>query len=281
MRPGISDKLLIIIGNILLRRFWIAASFVLSLVATVPAGAADLPSTAVAPVMPSLPPPAFSWTGFYIGVNAGGGIDHFAFSDAFNLPGGFELGRSGITSSGPVIGGQVGYNYQLDNVPFIGHAVVGVEADSDWASLTGWVTTNTKFSGPAVFGTRFENFGSLRARVGYNFDHLLLYLTGGPSFGTTENYFSVAGVSGSQTTTRFGDPLHGFTAAGVGAEYALDNHFSVRAEYLYDCILAHWVNFETPNGQVGFNSRSMYHIVRLGLNYKFDLFEPAPVVAKY
>ena len=41
--------------------------------------AADLPTTKGPPPAPYLPPPAFSWTGFYIGVNGGWG-----FTDTHN-----------------------------------------------------------------------------------------------------------------------------------------------------------------------------------------------------
>ncbi|MFZ3177917.1 MAG: hypothetical protein WA150_08165 [Methylovirgula sp.] len=47
------------------------------------------------------------------------------------LPGGAASGITATTERGPLFGGQVGYNYQLANVPLIGHAVVGIEADSD------------------------------------------------------------------------------------------------------------------------------------------------------
>jgi len=60
------------------------------------------------------------------------------------------------------------------------------------------------------------------------------------------------------------------------------DNFSVKAEYIYDCISAHYKSLSTPAGRVGFNTRSMCHIARVGLNYHFDfLAPPAPVVAKY
>lgn len=48
------------------------------------------------------------------------------------LPGGAASGITAMTERGPLFGGQVGYNYQLANVPLIGHALVGIEAHSDW-----------------------------------------------------------------------------------------------------------------------------------------------------
>ncbi len=233
--------------------------------------------------MPVAPAPEFNWTGFYIGANGGYGLDHFAFPYWFYFAdGATALGRSGITSSGGLLGGQIGFNYQLSNLPFIGHAVVGIEADEQWSDING-STYITNGSVGGTIGTRFENFGTLRARVGYNFDRLLVYWTGGLTYGTTESYYNnIGGFSGSLTETRTGLAPR-VDVVGIGAEYALANNFSIKAEYLYDCIIAHYESFALPDaGSINFNSRSMYHIGRIGLNYKFDWLSPsAPESAKY
>jgi outer membrane immunogenic protein len=255
------------------------AFVIASIIAASAATAADLPSRAEPPIMPPLPPAPYNWTGFYVGVNGGVGLDHFAFPYKFTLPGTVE-GTSGITSRGAVLGGQIGYNYELTNLPIIGHAVVGVEVDSDWSAVAGTNTAGT-LAGTATFGTRFEDFGTARLRVGYNFDRLLVYLTGGLTYGTTETYYSIAGLSGATTATYTGVfPRVG--VVGIGAEYALTNNFSIKAEYVYDFVGARWDSFSTPPSQVDFGTRSMYHIARIGLNYKLDLFSPpVPIVAKY
>jgi outer membrane immunogenic protein len=266
-------------GRIIARFFVVAAVVAAFSLPLRPALAADLPAIKGPPAY--LPPPvaAYDWTGFYAGVNAGYGIDHFGFPYMVTLPGGVVTGTSGITSTGGLVGGQIGFNYQLNNLPIIGHAVVGVELDDQWAGISG--STNVP-AGPftATLGTRFQNFGTLRGRIGYNFDRLLLYVTGGLTYGTTKSYYSVAGFSGSRTETHTGLPFR-VDVVGIGAEYALTNHVSIKAEYLYDCVVSHYENFSFPGGSIGFNSRTMYHIARVGLNYKFDWFTPTPVVAKY
>ncbi|MGH6675577.1 MAG: outer membrane protein, partial [Xanthobacteraceae bacterium] len=188
--------------------------------------AADLPNTKEAPLAP--PVSAFDWTGFYVGVNSGYGLDHVSLPYILTLPGGTASGVSAMTERGPLFGGQVGYNYELENVPLLGHAVVGIEADSDWADINGSAGAATPF-GSAVFGTRIENFGTLRGRVGYNFDRLLLYIGGGISYATVESYYSGPGYSSATTTTRL--PLR-FSAYTIGAEYALSNNWTIRAEYM-------------------------------------------------
>ncbi len=245
--------------------------------------AADLPDTKSAPVY-TPPPPEFSWTGFYVGVNAGAGLDHFAFPYHVYLPDDEGVGSSGITSAGPVAGGQIGFNYQIEGLPIIGHAVVGIEADDDWGAVRGSSTVYTNGGSPVNFGARFDNFGTLRLRVGYNFDRLLFYLTGGLTYGSNVTSFNIPtyGYSDSLRTTHTGLPFNVDTV-GLGVEYAIDDHWSVKGEYLYDCVEAYYNRF-TPatDARVSFNTRMMYHIARLGVNYKFDLFgSSTPVVAKY
>ncbi len=73
-----------------------------------------------------------------------------------------------------------------------------------------------------------------------------------------------------------------FGVVGIGAEYAITDHFSVKAEYLYDFNGARWDQLNSPaTGIVGFGTRAMYHIARLGLNYKFESFGGAPIESKY
>ena len=64
---------------------------------------------------PPPPAPAYNWTGFYVGINGGGGFGHSDWSNA--------LGTNGYNLSGAVVGGTIGYNYPL------GQAVFGLEGD--------------------------------------------------------------------------------------------------------------------------------------------------------
>lgn len=254
-----------------------------------PVRAADLPSKIEPPVFQPPPPAEFSWTGFYAGVNVGGGIDHFAFPYSINVlePNNFVAGRNCITATGPFGGIQAGYNYEL---PFF-HIVTGFEIDSDVSGIRGQTTaTGTLFFGApvtAAFGSKFEDFGTARVRLGYAWGRFLPYLTAGFTYATTETYYSLATpalfTTGSITETRTGVFPH-VGAFGIGLEYAIDSHFTVKAEYLYEFINSRAVLFTPALGStVDFNTRTMYHIGRVGLNYKFDWLSPlaAPVVAKY
>jgi outer membrane immunogenic protein len=251
------------------------------------ARATDLPSTTQAPVFQP-PPPEYSWTGFYLGIHAGGGVDHFGFPFDVHIPGGgFGKGTNGITATGPIGGLQVGFNYEL---PFF-HIIAGVEIDNSASGIRGQTTVNgTLLSGvpaTATFGSKFEDFGTARIRLGYVWGRFMPYLTGGFTYGTIETFYSVSAPgffnTGSSTATRSGVFPH-VGVAGIGVEYAIAPHFTLKAEYLYDFINARRTTFvPVPGSAISLGTRTMYHIVRAGLNYHFDWLSPpaTPIVAKY
>jgi outer membrane immunogenic protein len=254
------------------------------------AGAADA-ARAAEPLAVPPPPPEFSWTGFYVGVHAGAGVDHFGFPFAISVPGpagGTVIGTSGITAGGPIAGVQAGFNYEL---PFF-HIVAGIEIDNSGSFIRGDNTESRLLpngaSVTADFGTKFVDFGTVRLRLGYAWGRFMPYLTAGFSYGTIETSFSAVGpgffAAGSSTATRTGVPFVRTGAYGAGVEYAIAPNLTVKAEYLYEAIIARPVLFvPAPGPTVSFNTRTMYHIGRVGLNYKFDWLSPtaAPVVAKY
>jgi outer membrane immunogenic protein len=242
--------------------------------------AADLPVDK-SPLIAPAPPPAFSWTGFYAGVSGGYGIDHVSYPFAFNDGPAYAPGRSGLTERGGAVGLQIGYNYQLSDLPLVGdHLVIGVEGDAAWSGINGASTTPTAF-GPATFGTRIETFGGIEGRVGYAFDRLLIFFQGGVPYATTKSYYNAEGFSGSSTETRF--RIGRQNLVGAGAEYAFDQNWSVRADYVYSFVGAWWKSFSpAPGVNIGYMTRTSFHTVRASVDYHFDLFAPAtPVVAKY
>jgi outer membrane immunogenic protein len=201
----------------------------------VPAMAADL-SPARAPVYTKAPAPvpAFSWTGFYIGANIGGGWATATDSATLTLTGVGTFGAStSSTASGVIGGGQIGYNWQAGNVVF------GVEADFDGS---GERSTSTLLCPTAACGAiissatatdKVEDFGTVRGRLGLAFDRWLVYATGGASWQTVNSVYAVtaAGLTtgvASSTTTRGG------YAVGGGVETALwGNNWIGGVEYLY------------------------------------------------
>ncbi len=248
--------------------------------------AADLPSRRVAPSAPVYVPPVFTWTGFYAGVNAG-----YAFgasneakttgSAGFSnlIPGGIAPGALKVDGSGFIGGGQIGYNYQINQIVF------GLEADIQYVDNK----KSSSFIGAPILGTQLNTtaeselryLGTVRARLGYTpVDRLLVYATGGLAYGDVRTTTSVLGVQagGLQWAGSKSDMKVGYTV-GAGAEYALTNNWTLRGEYLYYDLGKQTVaasgngavrSVAALNG-VDYLSRTETkgHIVRAGLNYKF------------
>ena len=101
-----------------------------------------------------------NWSGFYLGAMGGYAQEN----------------SSGIgTLSGGFAGGTAGYNWQMGNI------VLGVEADAAWADI------GARVGNPALSAleTRIRDMGTVRGRVGYAFDQVLIYGTGGYGGPTT------------------------------------------------------------------------------------------------
>ena len=115
---------------------WLKGVVIAALTAAgaVAAQAADLPTRKEAPAPVFVPP--LTWTGFYIGVNAGGvwGSGHLSstlFASGFPvLERDWPGGNFGGSQTGFIGGGQAGYNWQT------GSFVLGAETDFDWTSLS-------------------------------------------------------------------------------------------------------------------------------------------------
>ena len=158
------------------------------------AAAADL---SVAPLYKAPPPamaPAYNWSGFYLGVNGGGGWGHSNWDTSSD--------RIGL--SGGLVGGTAGYNWQ------IGSAVLGLEGDIDWANLKG---TNSSTLCPAGCSTSDTWLSTVRGRAGYAFGGVLPYVTGGLAVGDIRA--ATPGFPGASNTSA------GWTAGG-GIEFGVD-----------------------------------------------------------
>jgi outer membrane immunogenic protein len=161
------------------------------------ANAADL-GRPVYKAPPPSPPPVWSWTGFYIGVNAGGSIgrDPTSFSES----GIGTVVTDALSPAGFIGGGQLGYNYQ-----FAPNWVAGIEGDFQGASqkdsgCIGLCGGNPPIPSETLNITqKVEWFATLRARLGYTNGDWLWYVTGGGAWAQVHNDLvsSFFGVSGS------------------------------------------------------------------------------------
>jgi len=259
---------------------------------TAGAMAADLPSRRVAPA-PFVAVPVFTWTGFYLGVNAGygfsdngrGGLGTFiATPGSLSAPLGGYTGvvTNGFTrgsNDGFVGGGQIGYNYQIGNV------VIGVEADAQYADLNNVRGTSVVTLTPPVAGFigaqngnfgGIDYFGTVRGRLGYAFDRVLVYGTGGFAYGEGTN-LNNDGFGNFRTR---GGMRTGWTAGG-GLEYAFTPNITAKIEGLYVSLDRSRDNGfigtvgATPVFTTGFGrarNDSDFAVIRAGINYKFNSF---------
>jgi outer membrane immunogenic protein len=220
------------------------------------ASAADIAlAAAPAPVYlkaPVAPPPAFSWTGFYVGADVGGA---WARSDGrwdpldnFDQPNPAYFGEQpisgGMTGSGVLAGGHVGYNYQ-----FARSWVAGIEADWSWSNAKAtldqtWVSTDpvahpglVRPGAHTTLQTDLDSIATIRARAGYLVTpSLLLYGTGG--FALADADLKAVAQNEPNHDPRYIAPMStskwvsGYVVGG-GLEYAFQNRWSLRAEYLF------------------------------------------------
>jgi outer membrane immunogenic protein len=227
-------------------------------------------------------PAASTWTGFYVGASVGFAGDEFNYpvsaTDAFgNLVG---SGSAHLNSSGVIGGGQAGFNFQ-----FSGPFVAGVEADIQASSVTGEIGLNGQVAGTPFAGTagsRLGYLGTIRGRLGYAVlaNRGLVYATGGLAYGGV-NSFANGSISGTGLGISKDTTGTGWTIGG-GFEYALNDHWSFRTEYLFvDLGSAPIYNgplLGVPNVNLGVDTKAS--VFRAGVDYKFGGPEPV-VVAKY
>ena len=223
-----------------MKKYLLASVAALGLVAAGAASAADLPSRK-GPVAAPVYVPAFTWTGFYVGANAGYGWGNVNASSTW-------AGRTVAIgdTDGFIGGGQIGYNYQM------GQFVLGLEADLQAADLS---------TGSNAFGDRVKTdyFGTVRARVGVAFDRFLPYITAGWAYGNVKSSFSdLAGNIYSNDKSHTG----GY-AVGAGLEYAVTNNIIAGVEYMY-------VDLGEKNVlNTGVKIGNDFSVVRARLSYKF------------
>jgi outer membrane immunogenic protein len=197
---------------------------------------------------PPLAPVPYSWSGLYIGLNAG----YTSAKVTETASGGAGTASSNLP--GGIGGFQIGANYQT------GALVLGFEADFDGTMTTKSVT------GTGIAGTaQIPWIGTLRGRVGYAFDRILLYVTAG---GAATQLVSTVNVAGTTANTTF---THGAWTAGGGLEAAITEDLSARVEYLY--VDTGNINVAQVVGApvVTVTGRLQDNLVRVGVNYRLPV----------
>ena len=218
--------------------------------ATVAAFAITLPFIRIAAAAP--PPPAVTWSGYYIGGNIGYGWgdastdiatnwSDFTFPGLPGVPNSYALSTAHTQKLNGVIGGgQVGFNYQYGP-----KWVFGVEADfqgtdqrrSETLDVAfksticngspggGLCNSHAPFSGSSVtsYEARIDWFGTLRGRVGWLVtDQTLLYGTGGLAYGhvSVSGNYSLSAIVFTGVDT-FGPGTGAFSASKTTFGFAV------------------------------------------------------------
>jgi outer membrane immunogenic protein len=214
-----------------MRTFILAGTSILAL--STAALSADM--AVKAPVRAATP---FTWTGGYLGVNAGwvrGSTDLSwsptttggpAFQSAF-----VAATTSGNTTTGFTAGGQIGYNWQTGNI------VMGIEGDLNATDLSGsrrFLLTIPGFTLDTV-NQIFQSswLATLRGRVGFTADRFLVYGTGGLALANVSTTDTYASITFGDTFTNSSSQVRAGWSAGGGVEYAFTGNWSGKLEYIH------------------------------------------------
>jgi outer membrane immunogenic protein len=238
------------------------------------AQAADMPVKAA----PAAAPPPFSWTGFYIGVHAGGawGTVESEFPLGTIRDTALVLPISSHTINGFVAGGQVGYNWQVN--PWL---VFGIEGQFSWTDASG--------STPCLLIVKctaeVNSITTVGARIGYAMDRTMIYIKGGVAWADTDFTADVLGAgifTFNASSTRTGGMI------GAGIEHAFAPNWSAKIEYNFMDFNTDNLGFrfcvrnECSSDTINVDVSQKIHLVKFGLNYRFNWGTPAaPVAARY
>jgi outer membrane immunogenic protein len=279
---------------------------VAALIAT-PVLAADMAVKMPVKAPPPMPAPVYNWTGWYVGGNLG-----YSWAKAntdfdaqpvtvnatvnggpytFDIPG--FTGSQSVKPAGMIGGGQIGYNWQYSPT-----WVAGLEADIQASGEKHSNSFTTSSTSPDVDGgigllhligtavTNYEAkiswFGTVRGRIGYLWDRLMLYATGGLAYGevgvngtSTVNSRLFASTFSIATALGHSQINAGWTL-GAGLEGPLIGNWTLKAEYLYidlgslnDPDLPSTVIGSVTGGQTTTRTHFTDNILRIGLNYQF------------
>lgn len=201
-------------------------------------------------------PSVYDWTGFYIGPHVGYGwsTKDWSFTDTD--------GQDSVTDDfsydmkGWLVGGQAGADYQM------GWLVIGVEGDFSWT----WIDGDGNREDEQNIDSSIDWIAMLTPRVGVALDRVLIYGKGGVAWVREEHEFTETHKYSSESQSDRGTES-GWTL-GAGVEYAVDDNWSVKAEYNYINLgksNADFTDIEDDDAEL----KQHIHLVKAGVNFRF------------
>ena len=217
---------------------------------------------------------AYDWSGFYIGLNGGGGWSGKCWDLVTNILGApvVPAASEGChTATGAVAGGQFGYRWQA------GAWVFGLEAQGDWANLTGSNGPSLLAGGGGSDRSTIDAIGLFTGQVGYAWNNVLFYVKGG-AIATHDNYEGFITATGfvfdRASETRWGG------AVGAGLDFGVTQNIVVGIDYVHGFMGSRTNSFAfVGNGAFSRadSIRQDIDIVTARISYKFG----GPIIAKY
>ena len=197
----------------------------------------------------------FSWSGLYVGANVGANLYRDRTVEVFTATGGPTNLEYPYKSKGTSFGINLGADYQFGNI------VVGAAGDFDMARINGGFEDLPIGKGR----DRIHWQATLRGRLGYAVDRVLIYGTGGLAAAQISNTYTFVPTNTSET---FKDVKYGWTL-GAGVDVAVTDNWIIGMEYRHvdfnafqnDSVVA----FPGLTGKQNPSSDSL----RISLNYKF------------
>jgi len=237
---------------------------------SVPASAADLAPSVYAKAPAVVSSPLYDWSGFYIGINGGGGSAHKCWDLVADVAGDLPGPEGCHDATGGTFGGQIGYRWQSANWVF------GVEGQGNWANFSG--SNVSSLFAPDFNQSRVDGFGLITGQIGYAWNNVLFYVKGGAAV-TGDRYDAFDGNTGltlaSANDTRWGGTV------GAGLEFGFAPNWSLGVEYDHLFMGTRNINLNDLTGAF-FQTESISQDVDIGLvrlNYRFGGWG-APVTAR-
>ncbi|WFU68471.1 outer membrane beta-barrel protein [Bradyrhizobium sp. CB2312] len=255
-----------------MNKILIGAIGAMALSLSAPASAADLAARPYTKAPPPVVATVYDWSGFYIGINGGGGSARKCWD--FVGVGGALFGEGCHSATGGTAGGQVGYRWQSANWVF------GLEGQGNWADFSG---DNISAVSGLRDRSKIDAFGLITGQMGYAWNNVLFYVKGGGAV-VSDRYRSYDVPTGLEfdraSETRWGG------AVGAGVEFGFAPNWTVGFEYDHLFLGTRTIGFSGSGnfflGPLGVATRSdrISQDVDIGLirvNYRWG----GPVIGRY